>query len=83
MWGKRKANKTTALGCAGNETRRKTMRTTLRLLIAPFIAVPVTALVIIGLINFGLMATIVGKLIAILVVIWVLITPIRLLISRK
>jgi hypothetical protein len=59
------------------------MRTILRLLTAAFIAVPVTILVIIGLINFGLMVTIVGKLIAVLVVIWVLITPIRLLIFRK
>jgi len=55
----------------------------LRILIAPFIAIPVAALVIMGLINFDLMVTIVGKLIAILVLIWVLVTPIKLLISRK
>lgn len=59
------------------------MRTILRLLIAPFAAIPVAALVILGLINFDLMVTIVGKLIAVLVVIWVLIAPIKLLISRK
>ena len=41
-----------------------------RLLIAPFIAVPVAALVILGLMNFDLMVTIVGKLVVILVVIW-------------
>ena len=52
-------------------------------MIAPFIAIPVAALVIMGLINFDLMVTIVGKLIAILVLIWVLVTPIKLLISRK
>lgn len=59
------------------------MHTILRLLIAPFVAIPVAALVIIGLINFDLMVTIVGKLIAVLVIIWVLIAPIKVLIFRK
>jgi len=53
------------------------------LLIAPFIAIPLVALVIIGLMNFDLMVMIVGKLIAVLVIIWVFIAPIRLLICQK
>jgi hypothetical protein len=59
------------------------VRTDLRVLVAPFIAFPVAALVIVGLVNLDLMVTIVGKLIAVLVVIWVLITPIKIFISRK
>jgi len=59
------------------------MRTILRLAIASFIAMPVIALVIVGLWDLDWMATIVGKLIAVLVIIWAFIAPIKLLILRK
>jgi hypothetical protein len=61
----------------------KALQTILRILIAPFVAIPVAALVIIGLINFHLLVTIVGKLIVVLVVICVPIAPIKLLFSHR